>query len=235
MWQFTLSTHPRPLYCQRRSYNLRSAASLAQYDATDVQRVGILRNTFSFSSQNQSEASPAEKAAHVGWRPPLDWSKVKNKSEVMLDRDATVASVMQKEVLSKHHKALMLFGVFHLFHNNNRAPKGLESAVQRYEKDYPGITLVIGDLIVSTDSPAPGRDELEGRMASWPVPSLVQNIRGTWLEDVDKTYFSKMVDAYLYLGPSSLMLVEPRPAEISLTRDIWRNSTEERRSSRTRS
>jgi len=74
--------------------------------------------------------------------------------------------------------------------------------------------VVIGDLIVSTDSPAPGRDELEGRMASWPVPSLVQNIRGTWLEDVDKTYFSKMVDAYLYLGSSSLMLVEPRPAEI---------------------
>src|SRR3984957_11454672 len=42
--------------------------------------------------------------------PPLDWSKVKNKSEVMPDRDAGIASVMEKEVLSKHHKALMLFG-----------------------------------------------------------------------------------------------------------------------------
>ena len=51
-------------------------------------------------------------------------------------------------------------------------------------------------------------------MASWPVPSLVQDIAGTWLAEVDKTYFSKMVDAYLYLGPSDLLLVEPRPAEI---------------------
>jgi len=48
---------------------------------------------------------------------------------VMLDRDASLASVMQNEVLSKHRKALMLFGDFHLFHRNVSAPKGLESAV----------------------------------------------------------------------------------------------------------
>jgi hypothetical protein len=60
--------------------------------------------------------------------PPLDWSKVKDQSEVMLDRDATIALVMEKEVLSKHRKALMLFGEFHLFHSNKSAPIGLESA-----------------------------------------------------------------------------------------------------------
>ena len=31
---------------------------------------------------------------------------------------------------------------------------------------------------------------------------------------MNKTYFSEMVDAYLYLGPSDLLLAEPRPAEI---------------------
>jgi hypothetical protein len=147
--------------------------------------------------------------------PPLDWSRVKDKSEVMLDRDASIASVMEKEVLSKHRKALMLFGAFHLFHFNNVPPVGLESAVQRYKTNYPGVTLVIADVFSNlTDLPKFDSDEMEARMASWPVPSLVQDIEGTWLVDVDKTYFSKTVDAYLYLGPSDLLLVEPRPAEI---------------------
>lgn len=90
-------------------------------------------------------------------------------------------------------------------------------------------------------------------MASWPVPSLVQEVKGTWLGDLlDMTYstgnvtfgvpdggklpagpakakgtfpempdeaefkFSKMVDAYLYLGPRNLLLNEPTPAEIVL-------------------
>jgi hypothetical protein len=160
---------------------------------------------------------PERKLRVLAGDPPLDWSKVKDKSEVMLDRDASAASVMQKEVLSKHRKALMLFGTLHLFHSNDSAPIGLESAVQRYEKNYPGITLVVADQMVfydSTDLAKYNKDELEARMASWAVPSLVQDIEGTWLADVDGTYFSKMVDAYLYLGPSELLLVEPRPAEI---------------------
>ena len=146
--------------------------------------------------------------------PPIDWSKVKSASDVYLDRDATTALVMQKEVLLKHRKALMLFGDFHLFHSNKTAPVGLESAVQRYEQTFPGLTLVIGSLMVFPDSTGPTDAEWEARMRAWPVPSIVQNIRGTWLADVDRTYFSKMVDAYLYLGPRDLMLVETRAAEI---------------------
>jgi hypothetical protein len=152
--------------------------------------------------------------------PPLDWSKVKDQSEVMLDRDASVASVMEKEVLSKHRKALMLFGTFHLFHSNDTGPEGLGSAVERYERIYPGVTFVIGTAIVSRNSiPPPVTDEMRARMSSWPVPSVVENIKGTWLAAVDKHYFYEMVDAYLYLGPADLMLVEPRPAEIFLNKE----------------
>ncbi len=153
---------------------------------------------------------------------PLDWSKVVERSEVPLARDARVASIMQNEVLSKHRKALMLFGTFHLFHRNKNAPRGLESAVQRYEKNYPGVTMVIADQLVffdSTDLAKYNGDALESRMASWPVPSLVQNIESTWLADVDPAYFSQMVDAYLYLGPSDLLLAEPREAEIFSNQD----------------
>jgi hypothetical protein len=164
--------------------------------------------------------SPAKRIRVLGGDPPLDWSKVKSQSEVMLDRDGNVASVMEKEVLSKHRKALMLFGTMHLFHSNSIAPPGLESAVERYEIKYPGVTFVIGTNIVSrAPIPTAVLDEMTARMASWPVPSLVQNIKDAWLLEVENYYFSKMVDAYLYLGPAELMLAEPRPAEIFLDKD----------------
>jgi hypothetical protein len=150
--------------------------------------------------------------------PPLDWAKVKEQSQVMLDRDGNIAMVMEKEVLSRHRKALMLFGTFHLFHKTNSvAPSGSGSAVQRYEIDYPGVTMVIGTAMVFdrwTAPPDPA--ELQARMAPWPAPSLIQHVEGTWLMDINKNFFSRMVDAYLYLGPSDLLLAEPKPAEIFL-------------------
>jgi len=143
--------------------------------------------------------SPGARLHVLAGDPPLDWSKVKDQSEVMLDRDANVASVMEREVLAKHRKALMLFGTMHLFHSNKLpAPRGLESAVARYEVNYPGVTFVIGTLIVSRNPIPPSvSDEMIERMASWPVPSLVQNLKGTWLAGVDEYYFSTMADAYL--------------------------------------
>jgi hypothetical protein len=64
---------------------------------------------------------PSEKKLRVlAGDPPVDWSKIKSfddwRSQHFGDRDQTIASVMEKEVLSKHRKALMLFGTFHLFH-----------------------------------------------------------------------------------------------------------------------
>ena len=156
--------------------------------------------------------------------PPLDWNKVKEQSEVMLDRDANIASVMESEVLSKHRKALMLFGTFHLFHENQTGGHtpipGMGSAVQRYEVHYPGLTMVIGTFMVFDNSTAsPTAEEFQTRMSSWPVPSLAQNLKSTWLMDMDPYFFSKMVDAYLYLGPSDLLLAEPRLAETFLNRE----------------
>jgi hypothetical protein len=164
--------------------------------------------------------SPAKRIRVLAGDPPLDWSKVKNQSEVMLDRDDNIASVMEKEVLSKHRKALMLFGTMHLFHSNSIAPPGLESAVERYEMHYPGVTFIIGtDMVSRNPIPPAVIDKMKARMVSWPIPSLVQNLRHTWLAEVENYYFSKMVDAYLYLGPVEFMLAEPRPAEIFFDKD----------------
>jgi hypothetical protein len=180
-----------------------------------------------------NQTLPPEKQLRVlAGDSPIDWSKVKTGRDFghgqFLMRDASIAAVIEQEVLAKHRKALMLFGTAHLFHAD-------DTAVGPVEK-YNG--------------------EFEARMAAWPVPSLVQNMKGTWLLDLlDKTYspgnvffggpdggklpagpvspkgtfaepppeaslkFSQKVDAYLYLGPRDLLLNEPTPAEIFLDKD----------------
>jgi hypothetical protein len=200
---------------------------------------------------------PAEKKLRVlACDPPIDWSQIKSpgdygRGQYLMGRDASIAAVMEKEVLSKHRKALMLFGTAHLFHQE-------DTAVGIYEKGYPGVTLVIADHtgFGNWTPQEKYNNEFEARMAAWPVPSLIQDLKGTWLADLlDMTYstgnvmfgvadsgklpagplktkgtfsempgegefkFSKMVDAYLYLGPRDLLLNEPVPAEIILDTD----------------
>ena len=68
-----------------------------------------------------------------------------------------------------------------------------DTAVTIYEKKYPGVTLVIADHTgFGNWTPfAKYNDSFEARLASWPVPSLVVNLKGTWLADLlDQTWSS---------------------------------------------
>ncbi len=132
-----------------------------------------------------NQALPAEKKLRVlACDSPIDWSKIKSRADYgrgqfLRGRDVSIASAMEKEVLSKHLKALMLFGTAHLYHLG-------DTGVALYERNYPGVTLVIADHTgFGNWSPLEKHnDRFEARMASWPVPSLVQEIRGTWLAEL---------------------------------------------------
>jgi hypothetical protein len=171
--------------------------------------------------------------------PPIDWDHIKTAQD--LDkfgaRDASIASVMEKEVLSKHRKALMLFGTFHLMHGIS------DSAVGMYEKRYPELTFVISDLFsFDTDQTT----LFSSPFSAWPNPSLVR-AKGTWLGALDLGHFfppaigidedcnahtdepkefrrpvEELVDAFLYLGPQDLRLGEETPAYIALDEDYIR-------------
>jgi len=166
--------------------------------------------------------APGKQLRVLAGDPPVDWSRVKTLEDgrAFEDRDANIASVMEKEVLAKHRKALMIFGARHLMHGGG-------GAVGRYEAGgYPNVTfVVIAHNGFGNGTPlARYNGELERRMAAWPVPSLVP-FRGAWLDDLAYRYFfpderggriSARVDGYLYLGPGDQLLNDPIPARAVL-------------------
>jgi hypothetical protein len=170
---------------------------------------------------------------------PIDWDQIKTpqqRGNAMKNahRDASIAAVMEKEVLLKHRRALMLFGLFHILHGVGA------SAVSIYEKEYPSVTFIISDLgTFGTDLPSLS----SGPLASWPIPSLAP-IKSTWMGALDLAHFfppptlidkecnvhtefprelqkpmEDLVDAFLYLGPQDLRLREKMPADIALDPD----------------
>ncbi len=185
------------------------------------------------------KSPPGKRLRVLACDPPLDWDQIKSGTDFQkgFDRDISAATVMEKEVLSKHRKALMLFGVYHLTHATD--PKN-PSAVLIYEKDYPHLTFVVSDLgTFDTDSPALSSSPF----VSWPIPSFAR-AKGTWLGALDLSEFlppglsidgdcnvrivisksmqrpmEDFVDAFLYFGPQDLRLKEQMPADIALDVD----------------
>jgi hypothetical protein len=183
---------------------------------------GFFERFFPLVRALNQKLPPERRLRVLAGDPPIDWEQVKTFQEMskFLGRDATIASVMEKEVLSKHRKALMLFGIFHLMH-------GMGGAVSKYEQDYPNVTFVISELgVFDTEllrlSTSP--------FASWPIPSLAR-AKGTWLGALELAHFlpppitmdkecnfhnefpkeaqkpmENLVDSFLYLGPQDLRL-----------------------------
>jgi hypothetical protein len=180
---------------------------------------------------------PAKRLRVLAADPRIDWDQVKTFQDILKypDRDASIASIMEKEVLAKHRKALMLFGTFHLMHEID------DTAMSTYEKDYPNLTFVISDLgVYDTNGPVASISPF----AMWPNPSIVLT-KGTWLGALSLSdifppgiWFDRdcnvhialvpklqkqvqkplehFIDAFLYLGPQELRLKEPIPADIAL-------------------
>jgi hypothetical protein len=136
-------------------------------------RSGFFEQFFPLVRAINEKLTPANRLRVLAGDPPIDWDHVKTSEDGMkfFDREPSIVSVMEKEVLSKHRRALMLFGTFHLLHGVD------DSAVSTYEKRYPHLTFVISDLGIydmnRTAAPI-------SPFALWPNPSLALT-KGTWL------------------------------------------------------
>jgi hypothetical protein len=82
---------------------------------------------------------------------PLDWSKVKTAKdlEAFDDRDTAMADTVDREVIAKHRRALLITGEFHAEKKTGDEADGLRTA-QTIERRHPGALF----SIVTVPSPA---------------------------------------------------------------------------------
>lgn len=164
---------------------------------------------------------PARRLRVLACDPPIDWSKVRARDDVaqFAARDRTIADVIETEVLARHRKALMPFGILHVRHGG--------SAARIIESKHPGAIFVVAHYMGFGDVTSLARYNalLEERVARWPVPSVMP-IAGSWLADLGSIYFSPDldshgrgypgVDALLFTGRRDLLLRQPISADVAL-------------------
>ena len=161
----------------------------------------------------------------------------------MFDREGHFVSVIEKEVLSKGRKALLISGTAHLIRCCLSKVEGVTAAV---EKMHPGAVFVV----MPHQGFGERNEELEQRLASWPKPGLAL-VNNTWLGNlspeagypVSKAIrillpdgssvpgstqfqgmkFQDMADPYLYLGPkASVIIDETIPLEVQRDEEYQR-------------
>ncbi|HET6770849.1 MAG TPA: hypothetical protein VFH75_04355 [Actinomycetota bacterium] len=120
--------------------------------------------------------------------PPYDRAKSSDERlwSLIEQRDEHFAEVVEREVLARGRRALLIAGAGH-FSRLSDLPPPRRNVVQIIEEHRPGSTVVIVPHFLFPDvREARSRDcaLLEARLSAWPVPSLAF-LAGTWLGDVD--------------------------------------------------
>lgn len=135
--------------------------------------------------------SPGRRLRVLLGDPPFDRG-AKSRDErlwsLIEQRDEHFAEVVQREVLARGRRALLIAGSGH-FSRLSDLPPPRRNVVQIIEEHHPGSTVVIVPHFLFPDvREARSRDSalLEARLSGWPVPSLAF-LDGTWLGDVDAT------------------------------------------------
>jgi len=166
--------------------------------------------------------------------PPVDWDVIKTRADMNMNlflRDEHFVEVVEREVINKKRKALLISGNAHIRRCCLAGPLG---ATARVEKKHPGTVFVA----LPHQGFQERNEELEARLASWPKPGLAL-VKDTWLGNLSPDLitpagrmrtspdgplvpapspFKGMLiqdatDAYLYLGPKASLGYDSIPPE----------------------
>jgi hypothetical protein len=170
--------------------------------------------------------------------PPIDWAAIKTRADFNLllnQRDTYPAELIERELLAKDKKALVIYGGAHLgifpSHPNLR---------MLIEAKHPDAFFVVTPYAGYAQKDCAAR--FERHIKTWPIPSLVTPIRGSSLENdiwrkgcnsVDKpkdmpeelweesgrNNLGLNSDALLYLGPRKALVTGPHDPDILLDLD----------------
>jgi hypothetical protein len=194
-----------------------------------------------------NEALPRPRRLRVlAGDPPIDWSRIHNLEDAtpfLERRDSYFVSLVEKEVLAKGRRALMVMGGLHFYRRSKAGQIPKDSVGALLEQRHPGSMFVVLTHVGNRK----GYEELEARLSSWRIPSFYL-LRGTWLGAVDASYqfpptrtrvgagkaveeevpkvprslgLQDLADAFLYLGPTST-LTRSRPSPETYDPDYLR-------------
>jgi hypothetical protein len=115
--------------------------------------------------------------------PPIDWTKIRDRQDwerVDRTRDEHAAEVVEREVLAKHHRALLIFGSGHVtraaaFDAYGATPDRQGTVVEVLEARHPGSVLLVWSHMAGWMT-----SDLDPRLASWENPAYAV-LKGTWL------------------------------------------------------
>ena len=171
-------------------------------------------------SVNQTRPAPTRLRVLLA-DPPIDWSTIHDQAswERFVDiRDTHAADVIEREVLAKGHRALLIFGGGHVEREKAFDAFGppkhprLANLAELLEAHHPGATLLVWPHMAGWMT-----SELDPRLARWPRPALAR-LKGTWLgaahvgPPLGTPRLEDLADAFLYLGPTtSLTNSKPSP------------------------
>ena len=164
--------------------------------------------------------------------PAIDWSAIHDRAEwerVAAMRDLHAADVIEREVLARGRRAILIFGSAHVERESafeqGDAPRRPRppNLVEILEAEHPEATfLVTADWMNAT---------LDARLARW-APPVVLRLKGTSLGRVHggpggkAPTLESLADAFLYVGPTaSLTTSTPAPeiyADTAYLRELLR-------------
>ena len=131
---------------------------------------------------------PAQQLRVLLGDPPVDWQSGQRDPviwEKSNPRDAHYAQVVEDHILARGQRALLIAGAGHFARISDARPQE-GNVVQRLELRYPGTMFVVVPHAIFDETMAVHRDEvddLEKRLASWPIPAVAR-VRGTWLGEI---------------------------------------------------
>lgn len=153
--------------------------------------------------------------------PIFDWRQVQSNQEwerLAVQRDSHALAVVEKEVLEKGRRALLVFGTGHVmreraYYSHGRNSQKRPNLTDLLDRIHPGTVFAIWPHTGSWGEISAA----DGRLASWPAPSLAL-LKGTWLgragvgEPGKRPRMQELADALLYLGSAKLQ-TESRPSD----------------------
>lgn len=187
---------------------------------------------------------PPAQRIHV-WlgHPPVDWAHWKSHADVvpmLRSRDQYGADLIEREILAKGQKALVIYGFQHF-----RSEGSLERKVEAH---YPGSFFVVAPYFGFNEAACDRA--FEGKTRAWTTPVLASPVKDTWMAPLlrragctfqpalmngaqppadirgavnaaDENSSGVTSDALLYMGPAASLTASPVDPAVLLDQDYF--------------